>query len=265
MKRFFLVKIGASIFLMGCIAQTEQTSYKQSDLIDTLVLSDKKSAMEQYFDLHVHNGEQSISRGSVSQGTIKNAKIMPYSGNNFRYFDSASYVNGRGFSNKKVVDAVIQSYETMAVLSPTRNFCIMECSNENGGKLQPHRTHQNGLSVDFMIPVVKNRKPFEELDKTGAEHYWLTFDKNGVFIEDTTISIDFELVAMHILALKEAAQKNGIRISKILIHTDLKNNLFLGPNGQKLKTSGVYFAQKLDPIINALHDDHYHVDFEIID
>lgn len=36
----------------------------------------------------------------------------------------------------------------------------------------------------------------------------------------------------------------------------------MGQYGQKLKNSKIYIVQKLSPVLNALHDERYHVDFE---
>ena len=39
---------------------------------------------------------------------------------------------------------------------PDTVYKYTETGFENGGKFRPHKTHQNGLSVDFMTPV-KNK------------------------------------------------------------------------------------------------------------
>ena len=48
----------------------------------------------------------------------------------------------------------------------------------------------------------------------------------------------------------------------MIFKIELKDKLYATPNGQLLKKSGIYLAQQLTPLINGLHDDHYHVDFE---
>ena len=49
----------------------------------------------------------------------------------------------------------------------------------------------------------------------------------------------------------------------IVSNLDNEDELFDTVYGKKIKSSGIYFAQNLSPIINALHDDHFHVDFRI--
>ena len=51
-------------------------------------------------------------------------------------------------------------------------------------------------------------------------------------------------------------------IQKVIIKVELKDELFEGEYGKKLKESGIYIVKSLSPTINALHDDHYHVDFK---
>ena len=92
----------------------------------------------------------------------------------------------------------------------------------------------------------------------------MDFDNTGRLTQDTTVSIDFELAAQHILALDSIGKSNNISILKVIINTDLKDELYSSTIGNKLKTSDIYVVQSLTPLINSLHDDHYHIDFQIM-
>ena len=222
------------------------------------------SKIEKYINDNKDNELASLSKGSVSEGSLINGKLFPFSGPNFHYFDTLSYINSRAYLNNKVKEAVLETYNELKIEFPDRQFCIMECSNKNGGKIIPHRTHQNGLSIDFMVPLIKNQKPYYGLDTIGRKHYFLEFNKKGQYNFDTSISIDFDLIAKHILLLNKQLNERKLKISKVIFKLELKDKLYVTPNGQLLKKSGIYLAQQLTPIINALHDDHYHVDFEEI-
>jgi penicillin-insensitive murein endopeptidase len=222
------------------------------------------SKLEKYINENTNNDLPSVSNGSVSEGKLINGKLFPFSGSNFHYFDTLSYLNNRAFLNNKIKDAVVETYNELKKEIPERQFCIMECSNKNGGKIFPHRTHQNGLSIDFMVPLIKNQNPYYGLDSIGRKHYFLEFDEKGQYEFDKTISIDFDLIAKHILLLNEVLKKKKLRISKVIFKIELKDKLFATPNGQLLKKSEIYLAQNLTSIINSLHDDHYHIDFEAI-
>ncbi len=199
---------------------------------------------------------------TVSNGSLINGALFPFRGVNFQYFDTISYLNGRAFLNSKVKSIILNTYKEFETLESDRFFYIMECSNQHGGQMKPHRTHQNGLSVDFMMPLKKNKIPFYELDLIGVNHYLLSFDNYGRYSKDPDVVIDFDLVAKHILLLNQNAKKKGFKISKVIIKIELKDELYNSKYGQELKESGIYIVKALSPLINSLHDDHYHIDFE---
>lgn len=235
----------------------------------TAQIEDKKSVpniendrVTDFYKAHLNESLPSKSKGSVSNGSIENAWLLPFSGVNYCYFDTSSYLNRRAFSTEQTINAVVNSYE--ALQDVDRTFYVMELSNEHGGKMFPHRTHQNGLSVDLMVPLLKDNKPYTDLDQDGLAHYILEFNKKGQLTRDTTIHIDFDIVARHILALEKSANEQGLKIQKVIINTDLKDELFSTPYGKELKKSGIYIVRNLEKLINDLHDDHYHVDFEKI-
>ncbi len=220
-----------------------------------------ENSISEYYKKHKGDDQKSVSKGAVSNGSLEHAKLIPFEGDNYIYFDTTSYLNGRAFLNDAVLKITLNTYDRMKQIVPDRKFQIMECSNKTGGELWPHRTHQNGTSIDFMMPLKKNGKPYYDLDSKGSGHYWLSFDNSGKYSEDESVEIDFELVAAHILQLHEESSKHGWKVKKVIIKTELKDELFSTPSGKKLKNSGVYIVQKLTPMINALHDDHYHIDF----
>lgn len=220
--------------------------------------------IQELYDQYQGNNGQSVSNGTVSNGSLKNGKLFPFKGPNFIYFDSTSYLSKHAFANEKVHRTVLATYKQFESALPHFEFGLMECSNEHGGKIWPHRTHQNGLSVDFMSPLLKNGISSMDFNTIGLPHYLMDFDENGVYTEDTTYSIDFNLMAEHLLELNTQAKKNGLKIEKVILKIGLKDNLFTTEYGRKLKASGIYFATNLSDLIDSLHDDHYHVDFGII-
>jgi penicillin-insensitive murein endopeptidase len=250
--KYFSLALMSLFVINSCSAQQKENEEKV-----------KADAVTEFILKNTENDSPSISKGTVSNGSLENGKLMPFSGNNFHYFDSSSYLASRAFVNDKVRTATLATYVRMEKLAPERQFCIMECSHEHGGKLSPHRTHQNGLSIDFMVPLLKNEIPYYEMDNLGAQHYLLDFNNEGQYTKDKSISIDFNTLALHILILAEEAKKVGLEIDKVILKMELKDDLYATENGKKLLKSGVYITKSLTPIINSLHDDHYHIDFEI--
>lgn len=216
----------------------------------------------EYMQLKSNDDTASLSIGTVGSGSLEHGKLIPFTGDNFRYFDRNSYLAGRAFLNGIVKYTLLESYDSLYQIMPQRLFRIMECANEEGGEIFPHKTHQNGMSVDLMMPLLQNNQPYYGLDDIGADHYWLNFDDRGRYDQDPSITIDFNLVALELLVIDYFAKKNGIQLSKVIIKIELKDELFATDFGQLLKGKDIYVVQGLSPIINDLHDDHFHLDFE---
>ena len=205
---------------------------------------------------------KSISEGKVNNGSLINGRKLPYKGENYKYFSPLSYsLLNRAWVHAKVLDISLQSYKICEQKFPERKFLIMECSERNGGKMFPHRTHQNGTSIDFGTPLLKNGKTYHFHHHFGISHYLMKFDKKGISKLNKQVNIDFETMAKHLLILEKTARKNGMYIKKVIFKIDLKDDLFKTRSGKKLKRSGIYFARKLPKLIDEVHDDHYHVDF----
>lgn len=207
----------------------------------------------------------SKSIGKVNSGQIENAWLLPRKGENYKFFSWFSYyILGRAFAHADVYNTIVSSYEELAKANPEIKFRYMECSRKNGGRAWPHRTHQNGLSADFMTPLKKKGKQKLTYDRIGMLRYAMNFEKNGQAKINKKVSIDFDLMAQHILTLNESAKKNNLQIKKVIWNTHLRDELFNSKHGKQLKATGIYFTRNLSTQLNRLHDDHYHIDFEPI-
>lgn len=249
-----LLSAACCIFFTACDAQNRHLDSANA----------KSFEIESYYSVNKGNGLPSYSKGTTGNGSLENGKLVPFEGKNFKYFDTTSYLSGRAYLHEQVLNAILEAYTELSRHCASRTFYIMECSNKTGGEMFPHRTHQNGLSVDFMVPKIKNGETWSGLDTIGKDHYWLQFNNEGRYTEDSEVTIDFDMMALHILELNKTAQNNGLKISKVIFKIELKDLLFSTENGKILEKSGIYFAQSLSPLINELHDEHYHVDFEIL-
>ncbi len=218
-------------------------------------------SLDQFFET---NEGESTSKGSVRNGSIENAWLVPWSGDNWGYFSVMSYfIIDNAYIHSTVYKIILEAYKTCETTCPDTYFRLMECGNTRGGKMLLRRTHQNGYGVDFMIPK-KNKDGSQNqfLDRIGMLHYLLEFtptEKNTIF---SSIELDFEIMARHILALDDAAKANGLEIHKIILRTELLPLFYSTPSGQKVQERGIYFMPRLYPLANKVHDDHYHVDFE---
>ena len=208
------------------------------------------------------NEGKSKSQGRVGKGTLKNAWLIPYTGENFKYFSFISYYFMKnGYLNSKVLKTVLDAYKICEKTTPKTYFRVMECANKKGGKMLIHKTHQTGMSVDFMVPKIRNGRQTKWLDWLGMFHYLLEFDNSGRSKLDAKTHIDFETMGKHILALDKAARKNGLRIKMVILKIELKDDFYKTESGKKVKSKGIYFARNLTHWVNKVHDDHYHIDF----
>ena len=205
----------------------------------------------------------STSIGTVSNGQLINGYKLPYKGYNFKYFSPLDYfIFGRCYVHSDIYDIVINSYAKLEKVYPNYKFRIMECSSKKGGRAFPHKTHQNGTSIDFMSPLKKGNRVITRYDKIGVLRYFMKFDSDGKKRFNKTIEIDFEKMAKHILILNQVSRDNGYQIKKVILETNLKDEIFNTKYGNELKSSGIYFVNALPKKINELHDDHYHIDFK---
>jgi len=252
--KYLIQVLAFACYTFSCNQIHEKLDYNGKD----------SSAVDIYYAKHCCNDQPSTSFGTPGKGSLTNGKLMPFSGSNFHYFDTLSYLNGRAYLHNKVKITILETYKSLFVQHPNDLFGLMECSHETGGQLFPHRTHQNGLSVDFMCPKLKDDKPYFGLDYIGRAHYFLGFDDSGRYTEDTSIRLNFDLMALHILELDQIARHHGLKIKKVILKMELKDEFYATPNGNKVKANGIYITKKLPPSVNRAHDDHFHVDFEFL-
>lgn len=212
--------------------------------------------------VHVNKGE-SQSIGSARDGKLENGWLLPFNGDNFHYFSPFSYyILNNGYVHSSVYATLMEAYKACESTCPGKEFILMECTRKRGGRMLFHWTHENGTSVDFMVPKKRGKKDNVLSNYAGLLHYLFKFNSAGKFSLSPQTEIDFETMAQHLIALDLAAQKNGLRIRKILFHTDLHDNLFNTPSGKILAERGINFIPRLNNLVNNFHDDHYHVDFE---
>ncbi|MDH3257440.1 MAG: replication initiation protein, partial [Nitrospinota bacterium] len=159
---------------------------------------------------------------------------LPKQGKNFEPFTSLAVFLGRTYVHSAVREIVVTAYEDLEKKLPDKVFVYGETGWEEGGEIYPHKTHRNGTSVDFMVPVIDKQGksvplPTSVFNKFG---YNLEFDKNGKY-EDLTI--DFEALAAHIYFLNEAARKQKVGIERVIFDPRLQPQLFKTNYGKKLK------------------------------
>ena len=204
------------------------------------------------------NARDSICYGTTKYGRLEYGVKLPARGINFTSYGNYPELSNRTFVHSRVKDIIVTAYNKLATSRPNTLYKFAESGFAHGGKFPPHTTHQNGLSVDFMVPVrdEDNVSTYFPTTKSNRYGYNVEFDKHGRY---KNYRIDFEALAAHIVTLDKVAKDNGIRLWRVLFSPDLQDNLYQTTYGNYLKKH-VIIPTKRSWI---RHDEHYHVDFSV--
>ena len=195
--------------------------------------------------------------GSVNRGSIDGSVQLPPEGANFTAYSALAISMGRNHVHSEVSAIILDAYAKLERTAPGSQYVYGESGNEFGGRFRPHRTHQNGLSVDFFVPVRdKDDRPARlPTPATQRFGYDIEFDKNARY---GAYSIDFAAMAEHLYQLDQAARARGHGIALVIFDTAYLPRLFATPRGTELKRLNF---MKGKPWVR--HDEHYHVDFAV--
>lgn len=202
--------------------------------------------------------EESTCYGTTSKGRLDNGIALPSSGANYVGYSTIARLAGRTYVHTQVAGIIVNVYKSLEIEQPNKVFKYAETGFEEGGQFKPHKTHRNGLSVDFMTPVKDEtgqsvHLPTHPLNKFG---YDIEFDGNGKYDEYT---IDFVALAAHIVALHKEAKAQGVDLWRVIFDPKLQPELFKTSYGPYLKKH-IQFSKKRSWV---RHDEHYHIDFDI--
>jgi penicillin-insensitive murein DD-endopeptidase len=209
------------------------------------------------FSHYVH-ATDSTCYGTPVKGKLVNSVGLPTKGKNFSSYTSLGNQLGRTYVHSKVRGIVTTAYRKLEASAPEKIFVYGETGFKVGGAFKPHRSHQNGTSVDFMVPVLDEHGKSTSLPSNPLNQfsYGVEFDQNGKF---ENLTIDFEAIAEHLYQLNLVAIQSGEGLSQVIFDRQYLPALFATKRGLYLK-SNLKFMQKT-PWIR--HDEHYHIDFKI--
>ena len=201
---------------------------------------------------------ESTCYGTTSNGRLEDGVPLPGSGRNFVSYGIIPELVGRTYVHSKVRDVIVTAYRILETEQSGKVFKYAETGARLGGKFPPHKTHQNGLSVDFMVPVLIDSDrsahlPTHALNRYG---YDIEFDERGRFGE---YRIDFEALGAHIVALHKAAEIHAVGIRRVLFDPQLQPLLYNTRYGD-------YIRRNIEiPLKRSWvrHDEHIHVDFVV--
>ena len=184
---------------------------------------------------------------------------LPSSGVNFESYSRFLSTLGRTHVHSALRPVLLDTYAKLAVTLPTVKWIYGETGWKNGGNFWPHRTHRNGLSVDFIVPVI-NRDTNEATQLSlwpyNAWGYRTRFDANG---HSGSYQIDFKSIILHLKTLDEVGEAHRVRIKRVIFDPPLLELLKRETSFKQI--SGIEFMK--EPAWFP-HDSHYHIDFELM-
>lgn len=204
------------------------------------------------------HASDSVCYGTTSNGRLERGVRLPAAGPNFVSYGVVPQLAGRTYVHSKVREVIVAAYHTLEREQPGKVFKYAETGFRSGGRFKPHKTHSNGLSVDFMVPVVDAagrslHLPTHPLNRYG---YDIEFDSAGRY-DDYTIA--YEALAAHLVALHQMAQQHGINLWRVIFDPALAPRLYATRYGRYLRAHiEIPTSQSW-----VRHDEHYHVDFQL--
>lgn len=193
----------------------------------------------------------SRSIGRPGQGSLIHGKRMPSRGANFRAYSELGALLGRAHLHHTARAVLLSAYAELAKTHPDHTFVYGELGWPHGGTFKPHRTHQNGLSLDLMVPLKGGQPPpCWPWNKFG---YGIELDDTGMA---SAMEVDFEALGDMILAVDRAAKLHHVQIERIIYAPVLRKKLF-----------GAAPALKALPWLPRQawvhHDEHVHIDLRL--
>lgn len=208
--------------------------------------------------LAANSGQPSICHGDVVNGRLEGGRRLPYSGENYRAYSLLGFLLGRTFVHGAVREAMRDAYAELSRSHPELRFVYGESAWPWGGHFWPHKSHANGTAADFFVPVRTLDGAVSELPTWpwALFGYAVQFDKAG---RSGSRTIDFEAMALHLLALDRATRAHGIGIRRIIFDVALQSRLAATGSGASVMRRFTFNKQQAW----VRHDEHYHVDFAV--
>lgn len=202
--------------------------------------------------------QKSTCYGTTSIGHLQDGVQLPSKGKNFTGYSIVARVAGRTYVHSEVREIILAAYKQLEIDKPEKIYKYAESGLKNGGEFKPHKTHRNGLSVDFMVPVIDRdgnsvHLPTHLLNKFG---YDIEFDNNGRYKD---LKLDYVALAAHIVELHKQALKRGHDLWRVIFAPELQVNLHKTQYASYLKENVTFSTTRSW----VRHDEHYHIDFSL--
>ncbi|PKF81673.1 replication initiation protein [Vibrio sp. vnigr-6D03] len=196
--------------------------------------------------------------GTTSNGYLENGVKLPLYGENFESYSLLASAAGRTYVHSAVSEIMLSAYQNLLKSHPDKIFKYAETGFEEGGEFSPHKTHRNGLSVDFMTPMINQDGESEHLPTNPLNRlgYDIELDAKGRYDD---LEIDYTALAAHLVELHKESKRRGYDLWRVIFDPKLQSGLFTTTYGPYIKEN-IKLSKRRSWV---RHDEHYHVDFII--
>lgn len=201
----------------------------------------------------------SVCYGTTANGKLKNGVKLPLSGENFVSYSPELWALGRTYVHESVQKTLLKMYENLYLEMQDKKFVYAETGFKHGGRFKPHKTHQNGLSVDLMVPTMDVKSKLSVPFPTNVSNrfgYDVEFNRQGLYEE---YQIDFEALGALIVEAYNASLYYKIGIWRVIFAPDLQPLLYKTSYGDFIKKN-ITLSKKKSWV---RHDEHIHIDFDV--
>ena len=199
----------------------------------------------------------SVCYGTSSHGRLQDGVQLPAAGKNFVAYTALGKQMGRTWLHGDAAQAMLASWQQLEAAAPGITYVYGETGHQAGGPMPPHRTHEAGIAVDFMVPVRDAAGKSVPLPATAGNQFGYGWEFDGAG-KAAGLAIDFEALGAHLVQLDRAGKRLKAPISRIIFDPRLMPALFQTRHGAQLRAMPF---MKTRPWIR--HDEHYHVDFGV--
>lgn len=206
--------------------------------------------------IHFENDKESVSIGESWEGSLQNGKRLPSSGKNFKGVSHLLMAIGRNGVHGELRELVLEVYDSLYAINPEWKYLYGETGWVGGGKFWPHYTHQNGMVVDFMVPVYRIRDSAVRTIPSHPFNRWGYAYDFDTLARSKKLHIDFESMATHLYLLQELGKKRKMSIKRIIFAPEYLPYLYATKYGKQLQS--IEFVYKPNWV---RHDEHYHTEF----
>jgi len=195
--------------------------------------------------------------GTPAHGAVTGAVPLPLAGPNFEAYTEHGARLSRTHVHPTVAAITVEAYRRLEATAPGVRFVYGETGLPDGGPFPPHRTNQNGASVDYIVPLRgrDGRRAMLPRALQNKYGYEVELDAQGRLGD---LDLDVVAIAEHLYQLRQAASKHGLALQRVILDPPLARRVLATSRGQSLRDLPWVWGK-----VWVRHDDHNHVDFAL--